>query len=427
MTKRTLMNRLLLTDFRMELLESFRIALLQIRSHKMRSILTALGVIIGIIAVTLMGSAIGGISIGFERSLSVIGDDLLYVEKWPWHHVDDWWNYRNRRVMQVPYAEQLNKIIQATPNSLLVIAVPTVNTGRSIKYGDIEVHSVFLQGTNEDFLQTSTTQFSQGRFMTPIEARGGRNVVILGFDVAEALFPNQTALDKTVMIDGNPFRVVGVYAKQGTFLGLFSFDNQAVVPLNAFIKSFSARLDTSIRVKVKDKNNMAAATDELTGAMRRVRGLQPEQKDDFSINEQGALRSTLGPIKGGIATAGLFVTGLALFVGAIGIMNITYVSVKERTREIGTRKAVGARRSTILLQFLVEAVSICLIGGVVGLVLSYLLCRAVAMAFPSFPMEFSVGLVVVGLIVSTVTGIFSGFAPALSASRLDPIEALRYE
>jgi hypothetical protein len=298
MTKRTLMNRLLLTDFRMELLESFRIALLQIRSHKMRSILTALGVIIGIIAVTLMGSAIGGISIGFERSLSVIGDDLLYVEKWPWHHVDDWWNYRNRRVMQVPYAEQLNKIIQATPNSQLVIAVPTVSTGRSIKYGDIEVHSVFLQGTNEDFLQTSTTQFSQGRFMTPIEARGGRNVVILGYDVAEALFPNQSALDKTVMIDGNPFRVVGVYAKQGTFLGLFSFDNQAVVPLNAFIKSFSARLDTSIRVKVKDKNNMAGATDELTGAMRRVRGLQPEQKDDFSINEQGALRSTLGPIKG---------------------------------------------------------------------------------------------------------------------------------
>jgi putative ABC transport system permease protein len=178
---------------------------------------------------------------------------------------------------------------------------------------------------------------------------------------------------------------------------------------------------------MRDKYRTEAARDELTGVMRRIRGLRPEQKDDFSINEQGALRETIGPIKAGIATAGLFVTGLALFVGAIGIMNITYVSVKERTREIGTRKAVGARRRTILLQFLIEAVSICLVGGAVGLTLSWLMCTAVAAAAPSFPMKFSLGLVITGLFVSTLTGIFSGFAPALTASRLDPIEALRYE
>jgi putative ABC transport system permease protein len=411
----------------LEIADSFRIAMSIILAHKMRSALTALGVIIGIIAVTLMGSAIGGIEIGFERSLSVIGDDILYVEKWPWHHVDDWWNYRNRRRMDVRYAEDLKRIINEIPNSQLVTAVPTINTSRSVKFQDNEVRGVFTQGTTEEFLITSTSSFKEGRFFNEPESRGGRNVVVLGYDVAEALFPNTSAVGNTVMISGTPFRVIGVYAKQGTFLGLFSFDTYAVVPLQAFMKAFSARLDTSIRVKVRDKNRMELAKDQLTGAMRRVRGLQPEQKNDFEINEQQALRSTIGPIKAGIAGAGLFVTGLALFVGAIGIMNITYVSVKERTREIGTRKAVGARRRTILLQFLVEAIAICLVGGVIGLALSWILCTLVASAFPSFPMEFSTSLVITGLIVSTLTGIFSGFAPALAASRLDPIEALRYE
>ena len=410
-----------------ELIEALRIAFSVIRAHKMRSILTALGVIIGIIAVTLMGSAIGGIEIGFDRSMAVLGEDILYVEKWPWRHVDDWWNYRNRRTMDVRYAEELNRIIGATHNSELVVAVPSMATGRNVKYQDIEVKGVYIVGTTTEFLQTSTAQFEDGRFFTDMEVRGARNVAVVGKDVAESLFPNRSPLDETVMIDGHPFRIVGVYAKQGTFLGLFSFDNQAVIPLGAFMRVFSSRLDTSIRVKVKDKNRLEAARDELTGAMRRVRALPPEAKNDFEINEQGALKSSIGPIKSGIAMAGLFVTGLALFVGAIGIMNITYVSVKERTREIGTRKAVGARRRTILLQFLVEAVAICLIGGAVGLFLSWALTTAVAAAAPSFPMRFSFGLVMTGLIVSTLTGVISGFAPAVSASRLDPIEALRYE
>ena len=199
------------SDLYMEIVEGFRIAFTQILAHKMRSILTALGVIIGIIAVTLMGSAIMGIETGFERSLAVIGDDILYVEKWPWRHVDDWWNYRNRRRIEMRYADDLKRIIDATPNSQLVTAVPMVATMRSVKYEDQLVRGVYTQGTTHDFLVTSTAQFKEGRFMTEVESRGGRNVCVLGYDVAEALFPNSSALDKTVMIEGLPFRVVGVY------------------------------------------------------------------------------------------------------------------------------------------------------------------------------------------------------------------------
>jgi putative ABC transport system permease protein len=199
------------------------------------------------------------------------------------------------------------------------------------------------------------------------------------------------------------------------------------MPLPAFHKYFSAKSDSDILVKVKDKTKLAEARDELTGVMRRVRGLSPEKKDDFSINEQQALKSTLDPIKNSIAIAGLFITGLSLFVGAIGIMNITFVSVKERTREIGTRKALGARRRTILLQFLIESTSLCLLGGFIGLGVAYLMCTGIGKAFPSFPIQFSLSLVIVSMAVSILTGLFSGFAPAWSASRLDPVAALRYE
>jgi putative ABC transport system permease protein len=221
--------------------------------------------------------------------------------------------------------------------------------------------------------------------------------------------------------------VVGVISRQGTFLGLFSLDSIVVMPLPAFQKYFTAKSEADILVKVKDKTKLADAKDELGGLMRRVRGLPPEKKDDFSINEQQALKSTLDPIKNSIAIAGLFITGLSLFVGAIGIMNITFVSVKERTKEIGTRKALGARRRTILLQFLIESTALCLLGGIIGLTFAWLMCFLIGVAFPSFPIYFSSDLVLVSMLVSVLTGLISGFAPAWTASRLDPVTALRYE
>jgi putative ABC transport system permease protein len=263
--------------------------------------------------------------------MAIFGDDVLYVSQWPWKPVDDWWNYRDRKKIKTEYAEPINRIIAATPNSNLVIAVPTSSLLRSVKYQQSEVSNVLIRGTVSDYIITSTFDFKEGRFFNDVESRGGASVCVIGYDVADALFPSESPIEKSVLINGQPFRVVGVISRQGTFLGLFSLDSIVVMPLPAFHKYFSAKSDSDILVKVKDKTKLAEAKDELTGVMRRVRGLPPEKKDDFSINEQQALKSTLDPIKNSIAIAGLFITGLSLFVGAIGIMNITFVSVKERT------------------------------------------------------------------------------------------------
>ncbi|MBS0662331.1 MAG: ABC transporter permease [Verrucomicrobia bacterium] len=410
-----------------EITESFRIAFAQIRANKMRSALTALGVIIGIVAVTLMGTAIRGIDTGFQNSLNMLGDDILYVQKWPWHNVEDWWNYVGRPPITPDLAGRLNTVIAQTPNSLLDIAVPVAGRGTTAKFGENKVSSVFTIGTNSDYSRILNVDFKEGRLFNDTEDASGRNVCVLGYDIAEALYQGRSPLGEQVFLNGHPFTVVGVLAKQGSFLGLMNFDNQAVVPLEAFRKAFGVRRGSELRVKVRDKNRLQDAMEELTGAMRRVRAQMPGVRDNFSINEQGAIKAQLDPVKQGIAMAGLFITGLSLFVGAIGIMNITFVSVKERTKEIGTRKALGARRRTILLQFLIEAVSICLIGGIVGLALTYGLVLGVGAAFPAFPVEFSISLVFISVMVSIAVGIVSGFAPAWGAARLDPVVALRYE
>jgi len=358
----------------------------------------------------------------------MLGDDVLYVQKWPWGRVDDWWNYVNRPLIRPELSDKLNRLIEDAPNSLLQVAVPVAARGSSVKTGENQISGVQIIGTTSNYSQTMSADFKEGRLFNETESVGGRQVCVLGFDVAEALFPNSSPLDQSVKISGQPYTVIGVLAKQGSFLGLFSFDNQVMVPLNAYRKYFSFNSNSSqLRVKVKDKHRMEEAKEELVGAMRRVRGLLPGERDNFTVNQQQAFRDQLDGVTKVIAIVGFFITGLSLFVGAIGIMNITFVSVKERTKEIGTRKALGARRRSILLQFLIEAVSICIIGGVIGLTLTLGLCLGLQAAMPSLPVVYSTGLVLVAMLVSILTGVVSGFAPAWGASRLDPVVALRYE
>jgi putative ABC transport system permease protein len=411
-----------------EWVEGFRIAIQQIAANRTRSILTALGVAIGIIAVTLMGTAIRGIDIGFNRSMSGFGDDLLYIEQWPWSTTEDFWQFRNRPDIKLSTADRLNQMIEANPKSLLELAVPAPASAQTVVYGERRITNVYTMGTTNEYAYLSTTSCEKGRFINEAESRGGKNVCVVGQDVANGLFNGQDPIDKVIRVRDHEYRIIGLFARQGSFLGVFSWDSQVVIPLASYIRYFKSNQENaSIRVKVRNKTQMAEATEELRGEFRRIRALWPEDRDNFAINEQKALRSSIEPVKVGLAIAGLFITGLALFVGAIGIMNITFVSVKERTREIGTRKALGARRRTILIQFLIEAVTICLIGGTVGLTVAFGLFVLIGSAFPNFPVQFSPSLVATALVISVLTGIISGFAPAWQASRLSPVEALRYE
>lgn len=409
-----------------ELAEAVRIAVTQIRANKLRSALTALGVIIGIVAVTLMGTAIKGIDAGVDRSFAGFGDDVLYVSKYPWGGRRDWTAYRNRRPIRHDYDAPIKEWIATHPDSLLRRAVPTANWSSTVIRGENRLNNIWTLGTSTDYALITRSEMKEGRFFSDFEAQSGSNVLIIGHDVAEALFPGESAVGQQVRIRDQNFKVLGVVARQGSFLGLFSWDSMLAMPITTFRRYYWVGGNSEIRVQV-DKDRLPEARDELRGLMRRIRQLGPDQQDDFEINEQGLIRAQIDPIKNGIALAGLFITGLALFVGAIGIMNITYVSVKERTKEIGTRKALGARRRTILLQFLIEAVMICFIGGAAGLGLAHGLTLVVGMVAPAFPLVFSLGLVLTGLAISVLTGIVSGFAPAWAASKLDPVVALRYE
>jgi putative ABC transport system permease protein len=422
------MIAIMFTTLCLELEEGTRIAAHQILANRMRSMLTALGVTIGTVAVTLMGTAIRGIDIGFNRSMSGFGDDVLYIEQYPWSSRADFWQFRNRPDIKLKTADRLNSIIEETPNSQLQLAVAAPASLQTITCGKRQVSNVYTTGTTYQYAYLAATDCDKGRFINEAESRGGRNVCVIGKDVADGLFGGADPMDKIIKVRDQEYRIIGEFAKQGSFLGIFSWDSQVVIPLPSYVRYFKSNQENaSIRVKVRDKTKMAEAREELRGIIRRIRGLLPEQEDNFAINEQQSLRSSIEPVKTGLAIAGLFITGLALFVGAIGIMNITFVSVKERTHEIGTRKALGARRRTILLQFLIEAIAICLAGGAAGLILAFALFDLIGSAVRNFPMQFSPFLILVALFTSVVTGIVSGFAPAWQASRLNPVEALRYE
>ena len=406
----------------LEIKEAMFIALRAIQANKVRSILTMLGIVIGVTSVVLMTTAIKGIDNSFQKGMSALGSDVLYVDKWAWFTNTDWWKMRNRKNMTMEEYERFKTLVK-----LPSATAPTTTTRQVVKYQNKKVESVFINGSTADYLKTTNFTFAQGRFYSDIESKSSRYVAVLGSEIAKSLFPNGNALDKIIKLGGQNFRIVGVLDEQGSFiLGSFNPDKQVFIPIGTIFKSFTSQSFGTItfNVKAPSPTMVEETKDEVESAMRKVRGLKFDEPNDFSINQQESLKANIDQVVGVIQIAGLFITGLSLFVGAIGIMNIMFVSVKERTKEIGVRKAIGAKRRTILGQFILESSFICLFGGLIGLLLAVLLSMAVNQVLPT---SIQYDSVILAISISLITGVVAGFAPAYTAAKMDPVDALRYE
>jgi putative ABC transport system permease protein len=402
--------------------EGLKIAVTALRAYKMRSILTTLGIVIGVMTVITIVALVQGLNKAFTEEISALGSDTLYIDKYPWFmDRDTYFAYRNRPNIKIHEAERVKDL-----SRLAEAVAPALYTRRNIQYRERKLEGSIVVGTTEDYLITSNAYPEYGRFFSSTDVDHRRSVCVLGWEVAQKLFPNTDPIGKRVSIEGRKMRVIGVREKKGSFFNN-NFDTWVFIPINTFASIFGTRYrSVQMEVKVKSPDLVEDAEIELAGVMRRIRGLSGGDENNFAINKQSMLMDTYNDLTGVLWAVAIGVGSISLLVGGIGIMNILLVSVTERTREIGIRKAIGAKRFDIMVQFLIESIVICAIGVFIGILCAVGLAKLVASVSP-IPAAITPWVVFLGLAFTTVIGIFFGIYPASKAAKLNPIEALRYE
>jgi len=403
--------------------ESYLSAFQSLVVNKLRTLLSLLGITIGIFTVISVFTVVDSLEHSIRESIKSLGNNVLFVQKWPWAFGGDypWWKYMNRPVPDMKELSEIQKRSHQTEAAAFAISAT-----RTLKYQNNSVENAAVLAVTHDYNQVMPVDIASGRYFSYSESNGGKNVVILGNTVAENLFGSENPLDKIIKISGRNVNVIGILKKKGDD-SFNSTDEQVMLPVNYAKNLMDIRddeLNPFIIVKAKPMISNEELTDELTGILRSVRRLKPSVEDDFAINESSLLTKGFESLFTIVTFAGWFIGGFSLLVGGFGIANIMFVSVKERTHIIGIQKSIGAKNYFIMLEFLFEAVILSLIGGLVGLILVFA-GSAVASKIMGMDLLLTSGNVIFGVTISIIIGLIAGVLPAYVASRLNPVDAIR--
>lgn len=406
-----------------QILESLYFALNALSVNKMRTLLSLLGITIGIFAMISVFTVIDSMEKKIKTSIESLGENVVYIQKWPWEFGEEypWWKYMNRPVPSIKEVDEIKKLSNfADATSFMV------STMKSVEYRNNSIKDVTIIAVTHDYEHIRSFEIENGRYFSVFESNNGKNIAIIGNQVANLLFGTINPIDKEIKIAGYKIKVIGVFKKEGEDLFNNSADNLIMLPVNYIRNIVDIRnesLNPFIMVKAKEGISTNSLVDELKGIMRSIRRIKPSEEDNFALNRTSLLTKGMKDLFRVIDIAGLIIGGFSILVGGFGIANIMFVSVKERTNIIGIQKSLGAKNYFILFQFLFESVILCIIGGLIGLLLIYL-GTLIVTNWLDFSISLSIWNVVSGILISALIGLISGIAPALSASKLNPVVAI---
>lgn len=402
--------------------ESLLFAINALTVNKVRTFLSLLGITIGIFSIISVFTVFDSLENAIKSEINSLGNNVIFIQKWPWAMGSNypWWKYYQRPEPKLKEMDELMKRSNTIEASAFMVSVT-----RTVYKGNSSVENVPVVAVSQDYTKVMPFDLQEGRYFTSNESHSGRNIAIIGADIAENLFEGQEAIGHKIKVFGRKLDVIGITKKQGEDVFGNSKDNWIIIPAKYGQKVLDfRRLGSTIIVIAKPNVTNLQMMDELTGIMRSIRKLPPSADDSFALNETDIINKSFDQLFGVIAIVGWIIGGFSLLVGGFGVANIMFVSVKERTNQIGIQKSLGAKNFFILLQFLFESIFLSIFGGIVGLIIVYILTFVISSMF-NFELILTMDNIVLGVVVSAMIGLISGFIPSWSASRLNPVDAMR--